>query len=188
MKKLLIVLLLIVAIGCAKKYTKPPEVPVKPEETVKEEVITPEEEAIEEEFIEEVVIPEEEKVIESAISVEERAKSVLKDVLFDLDKYDITPDARPILDTVAVFLNENKEINIVIEGHCDERGTNEYNLALGEKRSKSTKNYLVSLGVSPARIIVITFGEEKPFCTQQNESCWQKNRRAHFVIVKSRFQ
>ena len=104
--------------------------------------------------------------------------------MFDFDKYNIREDARPVLDDVASFLNQNKNMNIVIEGHCDERGTNEYNLALGERRSKSTKNYLVSLGVSPARMIIITYGEEKPLCVQQDESCWQLNRRAHFVIVR----
>lgn len=189
MKKVLIVFLLIITIGCTKKYSKPTEEVITPEETVKEEVVKPEKaEGMEEEVVEEVVVFEEEKVVESAISVEEQAKSIFQDILFDYDKYDIRPDARPVLNAAASFLNKNKEINIVVEGHCDERGTNEYNLALGEKRSKAAKNYLVSLGVSPERMIVITFGEEKPVCSEQNESCWQNNRRAHFVIVKSRFQ
>ncbi|GBD97113.1 MAG TPA: peptidoglycan-associated lipoprotein Pal [Nitrospirae bacterium] len=185
MKKLLIFLLLIFAVSCAKPFTKPPEESVKPEETVKEEAIKPEE--MESEVVEEVVIPAEEEITESAISAEEKAKSIFRDVMFDYDKYDIRPDARPVLDSVAAFLNENNEINIVIEGHCDARGTNEYNLALGEKRAKAAKNYLVSRGVSPTRIIVITYGEEKQLCNEQNELCWQKNRRAHFVVVKSRF-
>ncbi|HDH53578.1 MAG TPA: peptidoglycan-associated lipoprotein Pal [Nitrospirae bacterium] len=185
MKKLLIVFLLIFAVSCAKPLTKPEKKTVEPEGTVKKEAIKPEE--MEAEVIEEVVIPAEEEITESAISPEEKAKSIFRDIMFDYDKYDIRPDARPVLDTVAAFLNENNEINIVIEGHCDERGTNEYNLALGEKRAKAAKNYLVSRGVSPTRIIVITYGEEKQLCNQQNESCWQKNRRAHFVIVKSKF-
>ena len=75
-------------------------------------------------------------------------------------------------------------LNVIVEGHCDERGTNEYNLALGEKRAKSTKKYLVSLGVSPSRVIIVTYGEEKPLCSDSNESCWQSNRRAHFVVAK----
>ncbi|HDH04951.1 MAG TPA: peptidoglycan-associated lipoprotein Pal [Nitrospirae bacterium] len=186
MKKLLIAVMLIFAVGCAKPYTKPQEKTVKPEETVKEKTIKPEE--MEAEVVEEAVIPAEEQITESVVSAEEKAKSVFRDVLFDYDRYDIRPDARPVLDTVAAFLAENNEINIVIEGHTDERGTNEYNLALGEKRAKTAKNYLVSLGVSPERIIVITYGEEKPLCIEQNESCWQKNRRAHFVVVKSRFR
>ncbi len=185
MKKLSIILLLIFAVGCAKQYTKPAEKTGGPEETVQGAVVEPAE--VEEEIIEEeaVVVPEEEEIMESSISMEEKAKAVFSDIIFDYDRYDILPDARPVLDEIAAFLSENREINIVIEGHCDERGTNEYNLALGEKRAKSTKNYLVSLGVSPEKIIVITYGEEKPLCTWHDETCWQKNRRAHFVMVKS---
>ncbi len=192
MKKLIILLLLIAAIGCTKKYTKPSETAVTPEKPVKEEVIKPgkaeEAREVEEEIVKEELMPGEEKTVESAILTEEEAKSVFKDVLFDYNKYDIRPDAREVLNSIAAFLNNKREVNIVIEGHCDERGTNEYNLALGENRAKASREYLVSLGVSPDRMIVITFGEEKPVCIEQSESCWQKNRRAHFVIVKSRFQ
>ena len=188
-RKLLIVCLLVVALGCAKKYTKTSEETGAPDDTAREEVVTPERaDDMEEEVVEEVVDLEADDVEESAISVEEQAKSVFKDVLFDYDKYDITADARPILNDVAQFLNDKNNVNIVVEGHCDERGTNEYNLALGEKRAKAAKNYLVSLGISPERMIIITFGEEKPACTEQNDSCWQQNRRAHFVVVTSRFQ
>ncbi len=192
MKKFIIFLLLIAVIGCQKKYTKPSETAVAPEKPVKEEAIKPgkagEAGEVEEEIVKEEVMPREEKTVESAILSEEEAKSVFKDVLFDYDKYDIRPDAREVLNSIAAFLNNKREVNIVIEGHCDERGTNEYNLALGENRAKASREYLVSLGVSPDRMIVITFGEEKPVCTEQSEACWQKNRRAHFVIVKSRFQ
>ncbi len=195
MKKFIAILLLIVAVGCAKKYTKPVDKVVTPEKTVKEEIIKPgkteqvaEEKIVKEQVVEEIIVPEKNKLVESALPADKQAKSIFKDVLFDYDKYDIRSDARPDLNADAAFLKDNEPINIVIEGHCDERGTNEYNLALGEKRAKAAKNYLVSLGISPARIIVITFGEEKPACSEQNESCWQKNRRAHFVNVKSRFQ
>jgi len=102
-------------------------------------------------------------------------------VLFDFDKYNIRDDARPTLDAIASYLKQNAQVNITIEGNCDERGTNEYNLALGERRAKSARDYLSSLGVSPSRISVVTYGEEKPVCTEQNETCWQKNRRDHFV-------
>jgi peptidoglycan-associated lipoprotein len=193
MKKLLIVLLLVMTVGCAKKYTKPAETTAAPEKPVKEEVMKEEvrPEKVETMKVEESVTERaeargEEKAGESA--VEDQTKSIFRDVLFDYDKYDIKPEARPALDAVAVYLGSNKNINIVVEGHCDDRGTNEYNLALGERRAKSAKNYLTSLGVSPDRMIVITFGEEKPVCTAQNEGCWQQNRRAHFVVVKSRFQ
>ena len=104
---------------------------------------------------------------------------LFNDILFDYDKYTIRKDARSILDTAASSLHENSEQNIIIEGHTDERGTSEYNLALGEKRAKATMKYLKSLGVSPGRMTIMTFGEEKPLCTSQNESCWQRNRRAY---------
>jgi peptidoglycan-associated lipoprotein len=183
MRKIIIVLLLIFAIGCKKTYVRTPDEPIKPaEEAVEEEVMMPEE--VKEEVIEEVAIAKEERITEEELSPEEKAKSIFKDVLFDYDKYNIKPDARPTLDAVSSFLNENTGMNVIVEGHCDERGTNEYNLALGEKRAKSTKNYLVSLGVSPARIIIVTYGEEKPVCTDRDEACWQSNRRAHFVVAK----
>lgn len=192
MKKLLIVLLLVVAVGCAKKYTKPAETQPAPETPAKKEAMKVETKMetmkVEERVAGRTEVQGEEKVIESALPAEDLTKSIFKDVLFDYDKYDIKPEARPALDAVAAYLGSNKGINIVVEGHCDDRGTNEYNLALGERRAKSAKNYLTSLGVSPDRMIIITFGEEKPVCTAQNEACWQQNRRAHFVIVKSRFE
>ncbi len=188
MKKLIIVLLLVMTVGCAKKYTKPVETTTAPETPVREEVMK-EDTKMETMRVEERVAQKAETpVVESALPTDDQVKSIFKDVLFDYDKYDIKPEARPALDAVAAYLGNNKSVNIVVEGHCDDRGTNEYNLALGERRAKSAKNYLASLGVSPDRMIVITFGEEKPLCTAQSESCWQQNRRAHFVIVKSRFQ
>ena len=107
-----------------------------------------------------------------------------KDALFDYDKYDIRPDAREVLDSVASWLNSHRDIKALVEGHCDERGTNEYNLALGERRAKAARDYLISRGVSHKRMSIITYGEEKPACTEQNEECWQKNRRAHFIVTK----
>jgi len=179
MKKTLVILLLILMVGCAKKYTKAPDVTVAPGGEVTEDTVT------EEEFVEEIIVTrEDDEIGESVISPEEEAKSVFKDVLFDFDEHNIRPDARPILDNVAAFLSKNKNFNVVIEGHCDERGTNEYNLALGEKRSKSAQSYLSSLGVQPSRMMVLTYGEEKSLCTEQDEACWQRNRRAHFVLVK----
>lgn len=192
MKKLLIVLLLVTTVGCAKKYTKPAETTTAPEPPVKQEVIKEDTKMetmrVDERVAQRTETPGEGKVIESALPADDQAKSIFRDVLFDYDKYDIKSEARPALDAVAAYLGSNKGINIVVEGHCDDRGTNEYNLALGERRAKSAKSYLTSLGVSPDRMIIITFGEEKPVCTAQNEACWQQNRRAHFVVVKSRFQ
>ncbi len=180
MKRLFIVLLLVLAVGCQKKYTRTPAETQPPaDDQVREEVMTPTEEVIEP-----VVAVEEESIDEVRLSAAEKAQAVFKDVLFDYDKYVIRPDARPVLDSVADFLNEEKNLNIVVEGHCDSRGTNEYNLALGEKRAKAAKNYLLARGISPARLLVITYGEEKPVCMNSNESCWQSNRRAHFVVTR----
>jgi len=105
----------------------------------------------------------------------------LKDVFFDFDKYDIRPGDAKILDTDAAWLKSNNNL-VLIEGHCDERGTNEYNLALGERRAKSTMNYLVAQGVQASRITIISYGEERPTCTDHTEGCWAKNRRAHFLV------
>ncbi|HEU4371380.1 MAG TPA: peptidoglycan-associated lipoprotein Pal [Methylomirabilota bacterium] len=106
----------------------------------------------------------------------------LKDIHFDFDKYDIRPVDAKVLDSNATWLKSNPNHLILIEGHCDERGTNEYNLALGERRAKSTMNYLVSQGVQASRITIISYGEERPACAQKNEECWAKNRRAHFLV------
>jgi peptidoglycan-associated lipoprotein len=111
-----------------------------------------------------------------------REDANLKDVFFDFDKYDIRPADAKLLDGNATWLKSNPNHLVLIEGHCDERGTNEYNLALGERRAKSTMNYLVSQGVQASRITIISYGEERPSCQQKNEECWAKNRRAHFLV------
>ena len=106
----------------------------------------------------------------------------LKPIYFDFDKYDIRPGDAKVLDANSQWLKGNDRQLVLIEGHCDERGTNEYNLALGERRAKSTMNYLVSQGVQASRITIISYGEERPVCTQHNEECWSKNRRAQFLV------
>jgi peptidoglycan-associated lipoprotein len=108
--------------------------------------------------------------------------AALKDIRFDFDKYDIRPGDAKILEENAKWMKANENYLILIEGHCDERGTNEYNLALGERRAKSTMNYLVTLGVQARRITTISYGEERPGCTEKNEGCWAQNRRAHFLV------
>jgi peptidoglycan-associated lipoprotein len=110
------------------------------------------------------------------------AIDALKDIQFDFDKYDIRPEDAKTLDTNASWLKSNADNLVLIEGHCDERGTNEYNLALGERRAKATMNYLVSQGVQANRITIISYGEERPLCNEKTESCWAKNRRAHFLV------
>ena len=108
--------------------------------------------------------------------------AALKDVFFEFDKYDIRPEDTKTLDANAAWLKSNADNLVLIEGHCDERGTNEYNLALGERRAKAAMNYLVSQGVQANRITIISYGKERPVCNEQNESCWSKNRRAHFLV------
>ena len=109
----------------------------------------------------------------------------LKDINFDFDKYVIRPGDAKILDANAAWLKSNSNALLLIEGHCDERGTNEYNLALGERRAKATMNYLVSQGVQAGRVTIISYGKERPLCSQKTEACWARNRRAH-SLVKAR--
>ena len=111
-------------------------------------------------------------------------KVSLKDIFFEFDKYDLDSDSRRILQGNAEFLKSNQDLHVEIQGHSDERGTNNYNIALGERRAHSTKKYLVSQGVDSSSVHVISYGEEKPFCFESNETCWQQNRRAHFMLSK----
>ena len=115
---------------------------------------------------------------------EGRTSAPMLPVYFDFDKYNIRPDMTYRMEENARFLLDNPNIKIEIQGNCDERGTNEYNLALGEKRALSAKRYLVNLGVDPSRIEVVSFGEEKPLDPGHNESAWAKNRRDDFVIIR----
>jgi peptidoglycan-associated lipoprotein len=104
------------------------------------------------------------------------------DIHFDFDKYTIKDDAKSTLREFASWLSK-KNAKAIIEGHCDERGTDEYNLGLGDRRANSTKQYLVASGVSSGKIETISYGEERPQCTEKSEGCWYRNRRAHFVIL-----
>lgn len=106
----------------------------------------------------------------------------LADIYFDFDKSDITPAARGALEQNAKWILSRGNIQVRIEGHGDERGTNEYNLALGERRAGAVKRVLVALGVPPANLSTITYGEEQPVCRDHQESCWEKNRRAHLAL------
>ena len=107
--------------------------------------------------------------------------NALGDVFFDYDQFQIRKDAMPVLDANAEWLRANGSKTILIEGHCDERGTLAYNLVLGEKRARAAKKYLHDLGVQAAQLQITSYGEARPFCKQQNEDCYQQNRRAHFV-------
>jgi len=105
----------------------------------------------------------------------------LRDVFFDFDKSGLRSDAVEQLKLNAQWLKENVSRKVILEGHCDERGTNEYNLALGERRANSTKDFIVNLGVESGRLKTISYGEEKPFAEGHNEAAWAQNRRVHFV-------
>jgi len=112
---------------------------------------------------------------------EEKWKAGVFDAFFDYDKADLRPDARTALSKTAEFLKSNPGIKVTVEGHCDERGSTEYNLGLGVRRANAVTQYLVSLGIGADRLNSTSFGKEKPFCMESNEACWQQNRRGHFV-------
>ena len=163
-------------IGCQKKATKIPESTLPSMEQVKTEHTQKEPETEE---------PTGKKLSESDISEKEIKKEplVFQEIYFDFDKYNIRPDMREILAHHARLLKENPTIKLRIEGHCDERGTIEYNLALGERRANSVKNYLVNYGIDPNRLTTISYGEERPKDPRHNEEAWAKNRRVEFVII-----
>jgi peptidoglycan-associated lipoprotein len=119
------------------------------------------------------------------VSIDQRIASDVQDAYFDYDKTDLRSDARDVLSRNAAalksILTDFPNASIVIEGHCDERGSAEYNLGLGDQRASAAKEFLLGLGISADRLKTISYGKERPQCTEQNESCWQKNRRAHFA-------
>jgi len=116
--------------------------------------------------------------------VEFAAVRDLVDVYFDFDKYAIRPRDAEILDANARWLRANADARILIEGHCDERGTEEYNLSLGDRRAKAAVDYLVAQGIAAARFVTISYGKERPQCSDHSEACWAKNRRAHFLVKR----
>jgi peptidoglycan-associated lipoprotein len=118
----------------------------------------------------------------NTMSAEEEFRASVQDIFFDYDAYDVRTDAQSTLSRDASWLAGHTSIRIVIGGYCDERGSNEYNLSLGESRANAAKNALVTAGVAANRIRVISYGKEKPFCTESTEECWQQNRRAGFSI------
>jgi peptidoglycan-associated lipoprotein len=118
------------------------------------------------------------------MTLDQMFSSAVQDAYFDLDSADIRADARTALAADADFLKQHPEAKIVIEGHCDERGSTEYNLALGDRRATAVKNFLVSLGIPADQLTTVSYGKERPFCTDHDETCWQQNRRGHFVLAK----
>lgn len=119
-----------------------------------------------------------------SVSEEDLFNQNIKDVYFDYDKSDLRGDQQTSVQADSQFLGQHTNINVTIEGHCDERGSTEYNLALGDRRASAVKDALVAAGVNASRIKTISYGKEKPFCSESNEACWQQNRRGHFVYQK----
>jgi len=188
MKRLSIYVVLLfglIVIGCAeKKMVKQQPEEYQPTVTVHETAkrapdtvdVQPEEKIMEQRFAR---IESKEEALRYT-----EEKDVFEDIYFNFDEYDIRDDAKPVLENIATWLLKNKSAIILIEGHCDPRGTNEYNLALGDRRAHATKDYLRALGIASNRIEILSYGEEKLLCFDESEECWAKNRRAHFVVLK----
>lgn len=178
------VLMLVVALvstACPKKKAKQAddmEIESTPVEVETEEVTTPSAPTTAEDE-KQAALPED----LPALNEEIRQQGLIGDVFFDYDQYSLRGEARDRLAKNAEFMSEHPELIFTIEGHCDERGTNEYNLALGDRRASAAKDYLVSLGVDGERLRTVSYGEERPFCEQADESCYQLNRRAHFLVT-----
>lgn len=171
----LIVLCIMTLIGCAhRQVTQAPEqtmvAPAKPEAKAPK---APE-------------APEASMQNTGANVNEKELATKIEDIHFDFDKSDIRTDAKPVMQSLAGMLSSSPATQAVIEGNCDERGTSEYNLALGDRRANAAKSYLVSLGIPSGRLKTISYGKEKPLCTEGTEECWQKNRRDHFVLTEGK--
>jgi peptidoglycan-associated lipoprotein len=196
---ILIFCLGLILMGCPKKVVKTEEPSVKKEEAARLEAerAAKEKEAQEARERELAKAKEEEarkaqeKEFEKSLVAKKTPgiegevfeSKLLKDIHFDFDKYDIRPGDAEILKENAAVLTMNPKVKIQIEGHCDERGTIEYNLALGERRANNTKKYLSSLGISADRISTISYGKERPLDPGHNEEAWAKNRRAHTIVL-----
>jgi len=120
--------------------------------------------------------------VEKKVSAEDLFAQNIRDIYFDYDKYDLRPGDQAAVTADAAFLHQHPEIAFTIQGHCDERGSTDYNIALGDNRANAVKSALIAAGVSTHQIKTISYGKEKPFCTESTEACWQLNRRAHFVF------
>ncbi len=184
MKKLLVLALfvsLMVTVACHKKAEPTPQQQPKKQTEVQQ---TEQKQTIENTVISENTMGEKKKEDFESKSIDELNKeNILEDVYFEFDKSRLTPETREVLKKHAQWLKEHPSVKILIEGHCDERGTEQYNLALGDRRAHAVKNYLISLGISPDRMKTISFGEMFPKVKGHNEWAWSQNRRCHFVII-----
>lgn len=181
MKKLIVCLLAVMlvlsfAVACKKK---PKEVPPAPPQTQEQ----PKVEKVEAPVVQEPQLTEEEVFLQKSLDQINREKP-LATVYFDYDRAVIRDDARSVLDGNSSWLKKFKTAKILVEGHCDERGTEEYNLALGEKRAKAAQDYLLSTGIGSDRVKIISYGKSQPLNPGHDESAWQMNRRAQFLVVE----
>ena len=193
MKRILLLVLIlgfaVICFGCSKKKVVKPEDAAIPSEQMEQQTtvpardtdqnsrwIRPKEHVSEQDLA--LIQPEE------GISKYKEEKVIFDDIYFDYDQYDIGADAESTIQDMASWLLKNMSSNVIIEGHCDDRGTNEYNLALGDRRAKAVRDYLTALGIAANRIETLSYGEEQPVCTEASEACWAKNRRAHFIMVR----
>ena len=177
--------------SCAKKAVKPTpaKAPAKGEAAMKAEMEKQKAELARQKALEEQRLEQERlaKIREEAMKKAEQGKRVRfeqENIYFDFDRYNLKPEAQEILKMKAEFMKANPSIKVRIEGNCDERGTNEYNLALGDRRANSAKKYLVDLGVSAEKLSTISYGEERPADPGHDEAAWGKNRRDEFMVIK----
>jgi peptidoglycan-associated lipoprotein len=177
---------LIMTVGCSKKQVQPD---VSLIGTDADQYDAARQRALAEEeagrrALEEQRLREEQRLMEEQRKqgMSQQPQVIDEDVYFDFDQSMIRPDAQEVLRKKAEFLRENSMVSVVIEGHCDERGTAEYNLALGERRALAAKAFLMDLGISSSRLSTISYGEERPIDPRSNEEAWARNRRAHFVL------
>jgi peptidoglycan-associated lipoprotein len=175
----ILIMAALVGVSCAKKPPAPveePMAPAAPAAPVTKEIEPP------------PAAPVDETPDPMSFEMEEfnrwaRDQGFIGDVYFDFDKYDLKPEARDRLAKNAKFMRDYPTVQVNIEGHCDERGTNEYNIALGDRRANAAADYLGSLGITGSRMRTVSYGEEAPVCRESNEACWAENRRARFVIT-----
>lgn len=171
-------LLIIITSGCKQNVVAKPD--TKDQGAQQKEMQQPQQTKAPQKITEQKI----ESIESKDLQPKQTTDNLFSDILFAYDRYDIGDSSKSVSKAVAAWLHKNPGARLLIEGHCDERGTNEYNLALGDRRAKAVMDYLSALGIAAKRIETISYGEENPLCSLQTEECWSKNRRAHFVILR----